>query len=336
MRPNTVGVIVNPKAGQGAAQNLRAAARLAKALDAQTLLTGPGVLGADALPSARILPIPPLSGREASQALAAAALAAGVDALAVIGGDGTLSDVAFVIHESGARCPILGIGAGSINAGDLIACQSAQIDALREADFRVESVSALEAGCNDKALALAFNDVVIGTTIVGTVGTEFADLDANAFLKGQRILGEPRPIGIDSARVVKRRPSGDLPVASGRNVGTVIVGFAHYESFFGKAIIGGVCLSALMGAPAGCLVCEQALVRTHLAPGEYQSMEPLHSSYVSLGDDGLIEISGLDFPAVLCADGNPLVALHPADHAQIRVRRGAVDVLRIAGERSVP
>ncbi|MBZ0278389.1 MAG: NAD(+)/NADH kinase, partial [Anaerolineae bacterium] len=169
MRPQKIGLIVNPRSGQGAARNLETARRLVQAMAVGSVVTGPGLLGEAAIPSARVLTIPALEGRAASQAVATAALETGVDALVVIGGDGTLSDIAFAIYQTGSRCPILGIGAGSVNAGDLITCQAAHIDDLHDCDFQVERINALEASFNNQMMALAFNDVVIGATIVGTV-----------------------------------------------------------------------------------------------------------------------------------------------------------------------
>ena len=330
MKPRKIGLIVNPRSGgQTPAHNLRIAHRLVEALRVEAVVTGPGLLGGEALPSARSVTIPPLTGRAASQAVAYALLDEEIDTLAVIGGDGTLSDIAFVVYRAGSHCPILGVGAGSINAGDLIACQASQVDELQGRDFRVESVNALEASFNDQVMALAFNDVVIGATIVGTIEGAHQDLDANAFIESRQVCGKPRPIGTDIARVTKLRQAEEIVVAMGRSVGTVIAGFTHYHCFFGKAIIGGVGLSSVAGVSAGCLVCEQALVCTRLDLEEHLKMEPIRSAYVSLTDDAVIRVTGLDNPAVLCADGNPLAAFRPADTAQIRVRPDAVDVLRI-------
>lgn len=332
MRPQRIGLIVNPKSGQGAAHNLRTASQVVQALQPQAVLTGPGLLGGDALPSAQVLSIPSLPGRAASQAVARASLEAGVDVLVVIGGDGTLSDIASAIFQTGTRCPILGVGSGSINAGDLITCKAAQVETLRNCSFQVDRLNALEAGYNQRFMALAFNDVVIGMTIVGTVDGGYRDLDANAFMEARQVPAKPHPIGTEAARVTKQTASGELSVSAGRDVGTVVVGFSHYNSFFGKAIIGGVGLSAVAGIPAGCLVCDQPLVVVNLELDDHLRMEPMRSSYVSLNDGDVIRVTGLDHPAVLCADGNPLAALRSSDECEIRVRPAAVDVLRIAGD----
>lgn len=169
MRLGKIGLIINPKSGQGAAHNQRLARQLVQAVRPTKVLTGPSLMGAEAIPSARVLAIPLLTGRAASQAVATAALQEGVDALVVIGGDGTLSDIAFAVYQTGAHCPILGVGAGSINAGDLVTCKASQVDDLRDCDFRTERIDALEASHNGEVKGLAFNDVVISTTIVGTV-----------------------------------------------------------------------------------------------------------------------------------------------------------------------
>jgi hypothetical protein len=331
VKPSKIGLVVNPRSGgQTPAHNLRIAQRLVEAIRVDAVVTGPGLLGGEALPSARIVAIPPLTGRAASQAVAHAVLEEGVDALVVIGGDGTLSDIAFVVYRAGSHCPILGVGAGSINAGDLITCKASQVEELRGRDFRVESVNALEASFNDQVMALAFNDVVIGATIVGTINGAYQDLDANSFMESRQVPGQPRPIGTDTARVTKHRQAQEIVVGVGRSVGTVIAGFTHYDCFFGKAIIGGVGLSSVAGVSAGCLVCEQALVRTRLDLQEHLKTEPVRSAYVSLTDDAVIRVTGLDYPAVLCADGNPLAAFRPADMAQIRVRPNAANVLRTA------
>ena len=327
MRPQSIGLIVNPHAGRGAAYNLDAARRLVQALGVARVVTGPGLFGQEAAPDADIAAVTATKGRAVSQAVASAALQSGVDALVVIGGDGTMADVAMTVSRAAVRCPILGVGAGSINAGALVTCRAAQVDELKAADFAIRSVDALDAGCNGESLALAFNDIVIGTTIVGTVGGDFCDLDANAFFGGAQVPGEPMAVGVESARVVKRGKTGTVDVAFGAAVGTVVAAFAQCDAFWGKAIIGGVGLSSLAGAPAGCIVCDQPLVRTRLDLDAHRRTEPIRSAFVSLSAGETVEVTGLAHPAMLCADGNPLKALQPEDVAFMRVRPAVVDML---------
>jgi hypothetical protein len=154
------------------------------------------------------------------------------------------------------------------------------------------------------------------------------DLDAPERLAGKSVIAQPRPLGAGQARVVKQSPGKMVEVASGLRVGTVIVGFSHGRHFYGKAIAGGVCLTAVVGLPAGCLVSEQPLVRVKLTANELLEAEPVRSTYVSLTEADAIQVSGITGPAVLCADGNPLKRLEPDDRVQIQVRLNLVEILR--------
>lgn len=333
MRLGTVGLIVNPVAGLGAVRNLELAARVIEMLGADQVFCGPGSLGGVAIPQAQQVAAPDLQGRAMSQWLARELASKSLDALVVVGGDGTMADVAFALLEAGSHCPILGIGAGSTNVGNLITCRAGAVEALGSAKFSTQPVDALVASCNDRELALAFNDVVIGTTIVGTLAGQVCDLDAVAFLRGERKLGQPHAVGSHASLVAKATQGRVIEVARGMAVGTVIAGFAHHDHFYGKAIAGAVCLSDLAGWPAGCLVCTQPLVRTQLAAGDLAGVEPIHSSYVSLGAGETIEATGIGSPAVLCADGNPLKVLEIDDRACIRLHPNAVHVLQMNRER---
>ena len=332
MRFDKVGLIVNPVAGLGSAHNLAAARQVVSSLGPNQVVTGPGDLGANAVSAAQVIPLPDIQGRAITQFLARQIIAAGVDVLIVVGGDGTMADVAFVLLEADSPCPLLGIGAGSTNVGDLVTCRADAISVLEDARFEIDTVDALVAGCNGQDMALAFNDVVIGTTVLGTLDGQVRDLDATAFFAGEQKVGFPQAVG-GAASVVNKMIGGrTVHVARGTLVGTVVVGFAHYECFWGKAIVGGVGLTNLTDQPAGCLVCTQPLVRTELTPTALAETEPIFSSYISLNEGEAIQATGIGSPAVLCADGNPLKLLVPDDIAHIYIRPQAVRVLRLQGE----
>lgn len=328
MRLETIGLIINPEAGLGAEVNLSTAQQVLYLIQPAHVLAGPGALGQTAVSQPQLIPMPSLEGRAATQFLVRQMAAAAVDALVVIGGDGTMADVAFALHENGRSIPILGIGAGSTNAGDLITCRAGELGALAGKPFTIESVDALAAGCNGQNLALGFNDVVIGTTVLGTVAGNVTDLDATAFMAGESILRNPQPLDTETALVTKTSGAKSIEIARGTAVGIVIAGFAQHDCFFGKAIVGAVCLTALVDLPAGVIVCSQPLVRTYLSRANLAEVEPIHSAYASLDAADTITITGIGAPGVLCADGNPLKALQPHDQAQIQVLPNAVKVLR--------
>lgn len=322
-----VGLIVNPTAGKGPQEALTAARKAVESLCIEEVLTGEGELGQAAFTNwtgrLQSRSTPGTAGRDRTRAIANWIAAQGADALIVIGGDGTVSDVAQVCIETGLLVPIVGVGAGSTNAGRLITCRADRAGELRAEDMETWSADCLVASRNGQMLGLAFNDVVIGYTVVAIVGGKRLDVDAAERMHGRTVEGRPRTIGNRRTRVTKSFPGGAVPVAEGESVGAVVAGFAE-RAFFGKAITGQVCLTALAGLPAGCLVCETPLARVGVTKQEVFEAPPVLSKYVSLSEEAAILVENVNPGAALCADGNPLCSLTTTDRAEIAVRSGAV------------
>jgi hypothetical protein len=324
-----VGSIVNPMAGSGVAlQSLRHAL---SSIGAEEVFTGPGPTGSDALSGwyghVVVHEVIAGSGREQSRALARWIAGQNVDAIVVVGGDGTLADVAQVLIELGCRTPILGIGAGSTNVGRLITCRAGQVSELCPEKIETWKVACLAARVNDDLLGHGFNDVVIGHTIVGTIDGQVRDVDAAERFRGTLRAGTPRPVGTSKTRVIRSSKEGETVVAQGKEVGTVVAGFAE-PAFFGKAISGGICLAALTGLPAGCLVSSLPLVQVEISASALLGAAPIVSSYVTLSEGVSIVVENVRFGAVLCVDGNPLRLLCSSDGVVISAHEDAITGVR--------
>ncbi len=330
MNLHRVGLIVNPSAGAGRA--LEVARRAMAALSPHEVIAGAGEMGAEALSacSTRVRQVDwsPHTGKERTRYLTEVLSKADVDALVVVGGDGTLADVAFALYQEERAIPLLGIGTGSANVGPLMTCRGDQVGWLANARFHSHMVDGLLAGLNRTSRGLAFNDVVLGFTVLATVDGKVVDVDVAAKMRGLNLPREPEPIGTDEARVVKNSDHGETLVACGNEIATVIAGFPD-ERFYGKAIAGGVLLSGLVNDPAGCLVCDHLLVRTRMDPEWYRRSEPVNSHYVGLNEEERIEAWGLRPGTALCADGNPLAILNAQDRVDITVRRALVQSIQI-------
>ncbi len=328
-----LGLIVNPHAGRGGAHNLEVSRRLVDALRPAMILVGPGDLGADALGGVPVAPqiVDPgaARGRDRTSSLTRQMAAQGIDVLAVVGGDGTMADVAFALWTGGTSVPILGIGVGSANVGPLVACKGDSVSRLATASLASHPVDGLMVGANGAVLGLAFNDVVFGFTVLATVHGQVVDVDAAQKMFGRNVPREPEGVWTGRTWVVKQGPHHETLVALGNQVETVIIGLPD-ERFYGKAIAGGVLLSSLAGDPAGCLVCDHLLVRTRLDTVTYRQSEPVVSRYVGLGPEETITGYGFRAGTVLCADGNPLAILGEDDRAQVRVQRAIARALRLA------
>lgn len=323
-----LGLIVNPRAGRGDASIARLARQVVETLQPEITLVGAGEMGADALAGLRAEPLEyaPAQGRARTPALVAKMLARGIDTLGVIGGDGTMADVAFALYNAAAHVPILGVGVGSANVGGLVTILGGEVARLADAQLEPHALNALTAGANGETLGIAFNDAVISTTVLATVNHQLTEVLVAPKINGENVPGKSETIFTKATRVWRESPSGVTEIARGDQVGTLLCGFPD-SRFFGKAIAGQACLAAYLDLPAGCLVGSQPLVRMVTDAAELMRDEPFVSHYASLAENSVIHATGLREGVALCADGNPLKILSRDDVATIGVKRQCINAL---------
>jgi len=332
MQFHTIGLIVNPFAGLGANVNLKLAQKGLLALKVHKVVTGPGLTGADALVGttieAVVRPVSEKASRDQTLELATQLVSDKLDAVMVVGGDGTLADVAYVFSQFKDSPPLLGVGAGSTNAGALITCTLDQVDLLRNTLLNVTPVPALMAYANDNLVGLGFNDCVLGSTVVATVDGKLRDVSVVEKFSGRSIPARPTSIGLLQTQVERNSSTrGRQLIAGGESVATVIIGLAE-PSFIAKAITGGVCLTAFSGLQAGCLVADQPLVQVELMPDDVLALPAIHSSYLGFGEQDRIHVRGVRNGAGLCVDGTPLQLLTPDQEVSFGVNPNAVRAIK--------
>jgi hypothetical protein len=330
--PKTIGVIINPRAGRGFQENAEFARLAASRFPGAAILTGSGELGAAAFaatPRLEICSLEPDTGPRQTIALARSLVSRQVDLLLVIGGDGTMADVAYALIEMPATPSILGIGAGSTNAGPLITCQGPDVGSLDISRLETTPFDAALVKYQGSLLGIGFNDCVLGLTVLGTLDGQVRDLDAQAKMKGINQPGQPGPVGTPRALIqrVSLSPLETVEVARGEWVSNVVIGFSS-PAFFAKAITGGICVASYLNIPAGCLVTGYPIVRIETTYQEELTSGPLRSQYISFDETMFIRVSGMRSGTVVCADGNPLKILSRDDEVEFWVRPAAVRAVK--------
>jgi len=348
VRLERIGLVVNPRAGVGGERNQAVAEAVLAALAPCEVVAGPGepsAAGPDLAHDITAADRPAGCTTPATtRRIAREAVRQKADALVVIGGDGTMADAVNALFADGSSLPVLGVGAGSTNAGALVSLDHTRVSELATAQLETQPVTALELQLPTGDKVLAFNDVVVGNTVCGTLDGRYVNLAAEALMRGERLEITPEPLRSAGARVSKvtsnsapaafeatAADADELTIAQGDAVASIVIGFTRTGDVQGQALLGGLGLSAGAGIPAGCLVASFPLVFAELWPGRHTGFEPLRSSYAGLGAGESIRLTGLGDGAVLCADGNPLHRLRPEDVAEVRVVAGACQVVRLVG-----
>lgn len=325
-----VGLVVNSTAGAGPEHCFRAAGQAIAALGASTVVTGPGSLGESAFrtsgPQIEILSYDLPAGRDGTRKLARLLADHELETVVVVGGDGTMADVAGVFMGSPHQPSILGIGAGSTNAGALVTCLADELTQLDGRVLRKHQLDTIEVNVVDGPSAIAFNDVVFSTTVVGTIDGKLVDLDAAALLDGRSEPAQPHNIGAQGTSVRIIGVNSDSLLSSGTDIGTIVVGFAE-QAFRAKAVTGGICLANHVGFRTGCLVADRPIAYFGATADSLLTDGPIHTSFLGLDATSTVLVSGIGDGAVVCADGNPVAVLNESSEVRVQTRPAAVSAL---------
>lgn len=328
----TLGLIVNPLAGFGATANFDLARKAVQNLGVRKVITGSGSLGELAISGFPIeLVVHKVSSkpsRNQTIELAEYLVDHDLDAIMVVGGDGTMADASFVLSKANKIPPLLGIGAGSTNAGALVTCKVDQIDFLIPNNLTIVPVDALLAFAGSYQIGIGFNDCVLGYTVVATMDGTLRNVSVAGKMAGNNILSTPTSIGLPETSVYKVDRRNNQLFVSGEEVGTVVIGFAE-PNFIAKAITGGVCLTSFSGLKAGCLVASLPLVQVELSADEVINLPVIRTSYLSLRENERIVVSGVREGTGLCVDGTPLRLLSPSDVVSFELRSNAINCIKI-------
>lgn len=273
---------------------------------------------------------PHLLARKEATVAAAADLASSVDAILVIGGDGTMSDVAYSLFKTGATTPILGIGAGSTNAGPLITVRSQELDRLDPSALIVKEVGGILTSLNGERIGLGFNDVVLGDTVLTTIEGRVVQVNASKFMKGRKIPIPPSRAGnTDSEVRIERGGESPEEIVIHRGIFGQFFAAPLEERYLGKGLAGGTSLAAALGLPAGIAITSEPLVNFSIGTEDLLLMEPIVTKTASIREVDNVVITGIRGGTCLNVDGNPLALLGPGDDVRMHYVPAAARAVKL-------
>jgi hypothetical protein len=232
----------------------------------------------------------------------AAFAAWGADLLVCVGGDGLASYAADAMLASGRRMAMMGIAAGTINAGPIVSIGGEALDSGVLDDLRTESVAAVEVLVDGRHVAYGFNDVVIGDTCLGTMGDRVESLSATAILeRGEKLKAAPSG-DIATAGFCVLKNGKRLETRQGRPAQAIAAPLGARE-FYARAVAGVLCNAPYMEGPAALALFDSVIVAAsppRRGIEDFSAVEQL-----LFGPEDLVEIRGLAAAGQLIIDGNP-------------------------------
>ncbi|MCE8428428.1 MAG: NAD(+)/NADH kinase [Candidatus Methanoperedens sp.] len=274
---------------------------------------------------------PHLGRRREATMTVAAELSSFVDVILVVGGDGTMSDVAYSLFKEGADIPILGIGAGSTNAGPLITIKAMEFDKLDLHALTVQKVGGILTTLNNEQVGLGFNDVVLGDTVLTTLKGRVVQVNAVEFMKGKKIPASPFRVGTTDSEVYIERSAVEEVEVTLVHKGVFGQMFAAplEKRYLGKGLAGGTSLAAALGLPAGIAITSEPLINYSIGHEELLDMEPIVTKTASFREHDEVVVRCLREGTCLNIDGTPLVILGTGDEVRLFYIPAAVRILKL-------
>ncbi len=311
LKINDIGIIVNPSAGAG-----------------REIIESVASSAIEMFKESHVIHPPIGEGREATMR-ASAELSLIVDAILVVGGDGTMSDVAYSLFTEGATTPIIGIGAGSTNAGPLITVRAKELKKLDPQKLSVQKVGGILAILNNKKAGLGFNDIVLGNTVLTTLDGCVVQVSAADFMNGKKTPASPLRAGTRGSEVSIVR-SGETPVRVHKGVFGQMFAAPLEERYLGKGLAGGTSLAAALGLPAGIAITSEPLINYSIGQEELLAMEPIITKTASFRNGDEVVVRGLKEGTCLIADGNPLAILGTDDAIRLHYVPAAANAIKLS------
>ncbi len=306
-----LGVIINPYAGKGVKKEV--VISVLKRLKSSEIFAPRGKLGSKYIKNSTFrlkeIEVDMKGSREDTERVIEEFNLVELDAVVVFGGDGTMSDASHSKH------PLLCIPTGSTNVSPLMTSQEnigEIIEKLTPEKLKVEWVDGLRIRLNGDEFQ-AFNDVVIGSTIISTVGEKRTQIDAFKFIHGVKATAKPKKFRA-RVRVGEKEVRGVF--------GNIFVSPAD-KRYLGKGIAGGAAMSVFLGFDAIIALTEEPMIY-HYTKDEFRELEPFVTKTLSFDEGETVRIEAEE---VISRDGTPLKKLDSP--AYIDFRRKLVRVFKL-------
>ena len=204
----------------------------------ELLVTDEGLLF-PALPVSYVVPEETQGYFDAIKARVKALADAGAERFVSVGGDGTATYVKNAMYELGINFPILGVAAGTANVGPIVSVTLEQLEGRHISEAKEVCYDGIAVYVKDKFISLAFNDLIVGDTFLGTIDGQTCSLSVRALLeRGEHTPVKPAEHIVTDDFVIEL--NGKELVPNREIIRQIVLSPVAHESHYGRAVYGPV------------------------------------------------------------------------------------------------
>lgn len=289
----------------------------------ELLVTDEGLLF-PALPVSYVVPEETQGYFDAIKAKVKALADAGAERFVSVGGDGTATYVKNAMYELGINFPILGVAAGTANVGPIVSVTLEQLEGRHISEAKEVCYDGIAVYVKDKFISLAFNDLIVGDTFLGTIDGQTCSLSVRALLeKGAHTPVKPAEHIVTDDFVIEL--NGKELVPNREIIRQIVLSPVAHESHYGRAVYGPVGKCDWCEKKGVIALCDYIAVSFE---EDGTGVDRISSTqYLIFGPNDQVALRGLTEEACLVCDGNPY--LLPDDRFSVRYEPASARTIKL-------
>ena len=289
----------------------------------ELLVTDEGLLF-PALPVSYVVPEETQGYFDAIKAKVKALADAGAVRFVSVGGDGSATYVKNAMYELGINFPILGVAAGTANVGPIVSVTLEQLEGRHISEAKEVCYDGIAVYVKDKFISLAFNDLIVGDTFLGTIDGQTCSLSVRALLeRGEHTPVKPAEHIVTDGFVIEL--NGKELVPNREIIRQIVLSPVAHESHYGRAVYGpvGKCdWCEKKGVIALCDYIAVSFEEDGTGVDRFSSTQ-----YLIFGPNDQVALRGFTEDACLVCDGNPY--LMPSDRFAVRYEPATARTIKL-------
>lgn len=289
----------------------------------ELLVTDEGLLF-PALPVSYVVPEETQGYFAAIKARVKALVDAGAERFVSVGGDGTATYLRNAMYELGINLPILGVAAGTANVGPIVSVTLEQLEGHHISETKEVCYDGIAAYVADQFVSLAFNDLIVGDTFLGTINGQTCSLSVRALLeKGEHTPIKPAEHIVTDDFAVELNGVDQVPNA--KLVRQIVLAPVAHESHYGRAVysvVGKCDWCEKKGVIALCDYIAVSFEEDGTGVDRFSTTQ-----YLIFGPNDQVVLHGFTEDACLICDGNPY--LLPDDRFSVRYEPACARTIKL-------